>query len=161
MMQSGVARRIIERLRVGLADRGGVGRFLLDQIDAALAAGIEVRQTAVRTGTRSERVTNGIVRRTPSDLEILAIHLQVLRAYFVDARQVAVAASRALRQAFQVDEVVLALEPDLDIEQLSDQRASVIPLRQLEQYAEGDIRETVLRLIELVEKEGLPTGEQV
>jgi hypothetical protein len=162
MLRPDLARDMVDRLRLGLADRGAVGRFLLDQIDAALSAGIEVRQEPLRKGTRSEWDKGGIVRRAPSDLEMLLIHLQVLRAYFVDAQRVAVAASQALRQKFEVDEVVLALEPDLDMEQLSDRRAGVIPLRELEQRADdGDITDAVLHLIALVEGEGLPTTERV
>lgn len=162
MLPPALAREIVDRLRLGLTGRGPVGRFLLDQIDAALGAGIEMRQEPLRRGNRSEWDKGGIVRRAPSDLEILRIHLQVLQAYFVDAEQVATAASQTLRQHFHVDEVILALEPDLDIEQLSDRRVDVIPLRDLEQHAEdSDIREAVQRLIALVDEEGLPTAERV
>lgn len=157
-----LAHEMVDRLRAGLAVRGAVGRFLLDQIDAALAAGIEVRQEPLRKGSRSEWYKGGIVLRAPSDQEILIIHLQVLRAYFVDAQHVAATASQTLRQQFQVDEVVLALEPDLDIDQLSDRRVSVIPLRELERPADdGEIRNAVVRLIALVDEEGLPTTQRV
>jgi hypothetical protein len=161
MASAEISRELVERLRNGLADRGAVGRFLLDQIDAALASGIEERQEPLRKGPRPEWEDGGIVRRAPSDAETLKIHLDVLRAYFVDAPRVAQAGSSFLREHFDIEEVVLALDPDLDMEPLIESRVSVVPLHLLAQApGEQTIGRAVTHLISLVEgKSDLPSGD--
>jgi hypothetical protein len=135
VLDDDLASESLQRLRSGLQESGAYGRFLLAEVDRALALGIEEYDEEVTYDTRGYAHRSGkqsIVRRAPSEAEALLLAIQVLSAYMVDLPAAIVSAKSNLdgisplanltvtfRSGIE-SEQALPHMPDIDLLEFSD-----------------------------------------
>lgn len=101
---------LVRRVRSSLQERGPLGAFLLTELEAAIASGIEEDLSSKRKGDVSAETPG---RRAPTEPELLDILAGVFETYLVTLPSIASAMSKRLNEKFQIEDCEIELDRSL------------------------------------------------
>jgi len=131
MIDEDSASEAVKAIRRGLAEKGDAGRFLLGEIDRALAPGVEEVQDEFVESSRGRSRRSGkkvVVRRAPDAVEALLTHVRVMKAFLVDADLAAESAMRDLAAYAPIERIVVTFRTDFEYSAVQPQEPNDIPL---------------------------------
>lgn len=101
---------LVRRVRSSLQERGPLGAFLLTELEAAIASGIEEDLSSKRQGDVSAETPG---RRAPTEAELLDILAGVFETYLVTLPSIARAMSKQLNEKFRIEDCEIELDRSL------------------------------------------------
>jgi hypothetical protein len=101
---------IVRRVRGALQDKGSLGAFMLAELDAAIARGVDEGPEDDRKANTSSKSSG---RRSPTETELLGILQGVFQTYLVTLPLVAKELDARLHEKFGVDHSEISLDRSL------------------------------------------------
>lgn len=102
---------LVRRVRGSLQERGPLGAFLLTELEAAIASGIEVDDSSSKMKGNDSAETPG--RRAPTEAELLDILAGVFETYLVTLPSIANALRKQLNEKFRIEDCEIELDRSL------------------------------------------------
>lgn len=108
METENIFNRAIERIKQHLQNKGEEGKFILNEIEKALGAGVEdYEETDI-----SNKDKKLITLRKPNEIETLEIYLNTLELYMVILPSCFESLEKYMKERFDVKEVRVSLLPE-------------------------------------------------